>query len=237
MSPSSPLRALALSAVLASTAALAGCHGVPSALSHAASKAARSAAARAASSGSGSGSYSSSSDHVSSNGLLKIHDPKKVTYSVHFTTCHFGDGGQLPDPKCTPGAIDPSVTQSNLKSTICKKGGYTKKVRPSSYETGKAKYETAYPAYGVSHSKKSELDHLVSLELGGSNDIANLWPEVGKQPNPKDKVENDLHAAVCDGDVSLAAAQEAIATNWETADAKLGITGKDEKGDRAGNGG
>src|SRR5437899_10589314 len=25
----------------------------------------------------------------------------------------------LPDPKCTPGAIDPAVTQDNIDSTIC----------------------------------------------------------------------------------------------------------------------
>lgn len=217
MSPS-PRRArvLTLAVALALTAALAGCKS--SGLSSLSS----------GSGGSGSaGSGSDSSQYQSSGHLLKIHDPKQVTYSVHFTTCHFGDGGQLPDPKCTPGAIDPAVTQSDLKSTICKKGGYTKKVRPSSEETSKAKYDVAYPAYGVSHSRKSELDHLVSLELGGSNDIANLWPEVGKEPNPKDKVENDLHKAVCDGDVSLAAAQEAIATDWETAEAKLGISSSD----------
>ena len=222
MSPSTPLRVLAVSASLVATVALSGC---------------KSSDFSSLSSGSGGSGSGSAAARTSSNGLLKIHDPKKVTYSVHFTTCHFGDDGQLPDPKCTPGAIDPDVTQSNLKSTICKKGGYTKKVRPSSYRTGKAKYKVAYPAYGVSHSKKSELDHLVSLELGGSNDIANLWPEVGKEPNPKDKVENDLHEAVCDGDVSLAAAQEAIATDWETADAKLGITSKDKTDDGARNGG
>src|ERR1700687_1954524 len=35
----------------------------------------------------------------------------------------------LPDPKCTPGAVDPSVTQDNIDSTICV-SGYTKTVRP-----------------------------------------------------------------------------------------------------------
>ena len=69
----------------------------------------------------------------------------------------------------------------------------------------------AYPAYGEPHSKKTELDHLVSLELGGANDAANLWPEYPPTPNPKDKVENALHAAVCDGKVTLKAAQNAIA--------------------------
>jgi len=54
--------------------------------------------------------------------------------------------------------------------------------------------------------------------------VANLWPEVGKLPNPKDKVENDLHKAVCSGKVTLAAAQQAIASDWMTAEAKLGVS-------------
>jgi hypothetical protein len=155
-------------------------------------------------------------------GLEKVHDPKQVTYSLTLTTCHFRDGGQLPDPKCTPGAIDPAVTQANIHSTICR-SGYTATVRPSAAATDKAKYNVAYVAYQVPHSAASELDHLVSLEIGGANDIANLWPEVGKQPNPKDAVENALHKAVCSGTVTLAAAQQAIASDWETAEARLGI--------------
>ena len=74
------------------------------------------------------------------------------------------------------------------------------------------------------HSKKTELDHLVSLELGGANDAANLWPEYPPTPNPKDKVENALHAAICDGRVKLTAAQNAIARNWETAEQVLGLS-------------
>lgn len=155
-------------------------------------------------------------------GLRKIHDPDKVTYSRTLTFCRFRDGGQLPDPACTPGAIDPAVTQQNIQSTICR-SGYTATVRPSESQTERAKFDVAYIAYHVRHSAKSELDHLVSLELGGANDIANLWPEVGKLPNPKDKVENDLHRAVCDGKVSLAAAQQAIAANWTTAEQRLGL--------------
>lgn len=177
-------------------------------------------------SGSGSGGTGTAGKGAGGGGrLLKLHDPKQVTYSITLQTCHFGDGGQLPDPACTPGGIDPAVTQANIHSTICKSGGYTKKVRPPESETERAKFDVAYPAYGVSHSKKSELDHLVSLELGGDNDIENLWPEVGKQPNPKDAVENDLHRAVCDGQVKLADAQDAIATDWETAESKLGLSG------------
>jgi hypothetical protein len=57
----------------------------------------------------------------------------------------------------------------------------------------------------------------VPLELGGSNATSNLWLEPGSIPNPKDKVENRLHDQVCAGEISLAAAQQAIATDWTTA--------------------
>ena len=62
-----------------------------------------------------------------------------------------------------------------------------------------------------------EVDHLVPLELGGNNDIANLWPEAA-YPAPgfheKDKVENYLHDQVCSGAIPMKEAQIEIATNW-----------------------
>lgn len=77
-----------------------------------------------------------------------------------------------------------------------------------------------YLEYGIaSHATgEYEVDHLISLELGGSNDISNLWPE-SAEPIPgfheKDKVENYLHAEVCSGNISLKEAQLKIANNWE----------------------
>lgn len=154
--------------------------------------------------------------------LAKIADEGQVTYSLRLASCHARDGGQLPDRHCTPGSVDPAVTQATIGSTICR-SGYTETVRPPESETNHAKFDVAYPAYHIPDGVRSELDHLVSLELGGSNDISNLWPEVGSLPNPKDRVENALNRAVCDGRVSLATAQRAIATNWMTAEARLGL--------------
>lgn len=125
-----------------------------------------------------------------------------------------------PDPACTPGAVDEAVTQSNIDSTICR-SGYTTKVRPPVSATDEIK-RAMYTAYGDANGTPSELDHLVSLELGGSNDTANLWPEPGALPNPKDSVENALHKAVCAHKITLTAAQQAIATDWTTA---LTVTG------------
>lgn len=164
---------------------------------------------------------SSSTTHQARVGALAaVHDPGKVTGTVP-ASCHAGPG-PTPDPACTPGAIDPAVTQQNIATTICR-SGYTAKVRPSTSQTDKAKAQM-YKAYAIPAHTTSELDHLVSLELGGSNDIENLWPEVGSLPNPKDKVEDILHRALCSGKVTLAAAQQAIATNWQTAEHTLGLS-------------
>ena len=116
----------------------------------------------------------------------------------------------LPDSACTPGAIITTAT----KSEICQPG-YSRSVRnvPTSVKS------QAYAEYGVTHHSTGqyEVDHLVSLELGGSNDISNLWPELAS-PKPgfheKDKVENYLHDQVCSGAISLQKAQVEIATNW-----------------------
>lgn len=62
-----------------------------------------------------------------------------------------------------------------------------------------------------------EVDHLISLELGGSNDIHNLWPQpyFGEwNAHMKDKLENKLHKMVCSGKISLKAAQDLISHDW-----------------------
>jgi hypothetical protein len=86
-----------------------------------------------------------------------------------------------------------------------------------------------FAAYGVPYAQRGgyELDHLISLELGGDNAEANLWPEPHDRSGipgsqTKDGIENRLHNLVCAGRVDLAAAQHAIATNWETALATYG---------------
>lgn len=129
--------------------------------------------------------------------------------------CHMR--GQLPDPECTPGAINPNVTQANIHQTICV-SGFTKTIRPPESYTNRLKAEQMVE-YGFTDSIHAhEEDHLISLELGGSpDDPHNLWPEPDSSPNPKDKVEDLLHRAVCAGRVSLHEAQVRIATDWTAA--------------------
>jgi len=106
------------------------------------------------------------------------------------------------------------VTQANIQSTICV-SGYTATVRnvPASEKTA------VYKEYGITHHApySFEVDHIVSLELGGSNSIANLYPEAYANPNGarvKDRLENAMHAAVCAGTLALKTARGEIASNW-----------------------
>jgi hypothetical protein len=131
-------------------------------------------------------------------------------------SCHARGSGlySLPDPHCTPGAISPAVTQANIQSTICS-DGYTETVRPPESITEPEK-EASVAAYGDSGPLHDyEYDHLVPLELGGApNDPRNMWPEPGASPNRKDAVEDQLRQEVCDGRMTLAHAQRAIAADW-----------------------
>jgi len=119
----------------------------------------------------------------------------------------------LPDPRLSPGDVltsDPKI--------ICV-SGYTQTVRnvPQSLK------EQVYKAYGITRREPGEyeIDHIISLELGGSNSIRNLYPESYKtQPlnaHVKDKLENRLHALACSGKITVQEAQKAISTNWTTA--------------------
>lgn len=119
-----------------------------------------------------------------------------------------------PDPSCTPGAVNPAVTQATIDRTICV-SGWTATVRPPANVTEPEK-RASMAAYGDTGSIRDyEYDHLVPLELGGAvNDPRNLWPEPGGSPNPKDGVENALRGMVCAGQMPLARAQRIIATSW-----------------------
>jgi hypothetical protein len=133
--------------------------------------------------------------------------------------------GSLPDPICTPGALNPQVDQSNIQSTICVQG-YTKTIRPPvSYTDALKRHQMAQYGYTDALSAHEE-DHLIALELGGNpRSPANLWPQP-YSPAPgaheKDRVENAAHTAVCSGRMGLATAQSAIASNWITLGHTLG---------------
>lgn len=123
----------------------------------------------------------------------------------------FAWSADKPDPKLTPGvALDVPL------ETLCKPG-YAGTVR----NVPESEKKAVYKEYGIKFykgiGKDYEVDHLISLELGGSNDIKNLFPQNYAGPygaHQKDLVENWLHRQVCSGKISLKDAQTEISTDW-----------------------
>jgi hypothetical protein len=80
--------------------------------------------------------------------------------------------------------------------------GHLATTRESLKDKAYARYHLKRVAYAY------EVDHLVSLELGGSNALTNLWPEYYYDPwgaRTKDRLEGKLHDLVCAGRLSLVA--------------------------------
>jgi hypothetical protein len=121
--------------------------------------------------------------------------------------CHVD--GLLPDRACTPGA---AATRS--LDVVCRTS--TRQRR----HVDRALRRRVFLEYGLAPREPSEafeVDHLIPLELGGSNELANLWPEASPGFHEKDRVEDELHARVCSGRMTLDAAQRAVAADWTRA--------------------
>jgi hypothetical protein len=121
--------------------------------------------------------------------------------------------GPLPDRRCSPGAYSSGLT----KAVICSGAFRTSTIR-NVPDSEKHAVEQEYGMAPGSYGRTIEIDHIVSLELGGSNDIANLFPEPGAGTadyHVKDALENRLHDLVCSGAMTLRTAQRGIASDWE----------------------
>ena len=142
---------------------------------------------------------------------LLLTGQETLTLDVRTKTAPCAIRGALPDHSCTPGAVFADATADRICAP-----GYSRLVRSVSQKI----HEQAFAEYGFGYPQPFgafEVDHLIPLELGGNNDIANLFPEAA-DPQPgfheKDLVENYLHEEVCAGRVELSVAQDRIANNW-----------------------
>ena len=124
--------------------------------------------------------------------------------------------GANPDRLCSPGAYYSKLTTA----VICASTFRTGPIR-NVPDSEKHQVEIEYGLEAKHYGSTLEIDHIVSLELGGSNDIANLYPEEATLPagapgfHVKDKLENKLHDLVCDGTMTLRSVQQKIAANWQ----------------------
>jgi hypothetical protein len=124
--------------------------------------------------------------------------------------------GVLPDRRCSPGAYAAKLTQKVVCSKSFRTSDYRHVTRGTMHDV-----ERAYGMEAKNYGAALEIDHIISLELGGSNDPANLYPErltfANHQPGYriKDKVETKAAKAVCAGTITLSYAQHQIAANWK----------------------
>jgi hypothetical protein len=115
----------------------------------------------------------------------------------------------MPTRVLTPGKAD-----TVSLAVIC---GTTTKSRRDVTEATKTK---VFKEYGIKTRVGYEVDHLIPLAIGGSNAIANLWPQPAT-PVPgfhqKDLLEVKLHALVCSGKLDAKKAQTQVASDWSAA--------------------
>jgi hypothetical protein len=133
------------------------------------------------------------------------------------------NGFPMPDPKCTPGAINETLTLAVMEET-----NFTTACVRDRAESSEAKevtytwYNVRKPTNNTHENQTCELDHLISLELGGADTLDNIWPQCGPSKvvlnaryfKRKDAVENYLANQVRKGNMTLADAQKAIVADW-----------------------
>lgn len=133
------------------------------------------------------------------------------------------NGFPVPDPSCTPGAFNPTVTLEILKDpnfrTGCIRDQATKPaVKAETYDW----YGIKHPSNNKGTNQVCELDHFVPLELGGADTLDNIWPQCGPSGvklndryfKQKDLVEDFLAAMVKADKADLDRARKCIAADW-----------------------
>jgi hypothetical protein len=137
----------------------------------------------------------------------------------------------LPDPKCTPGAINPTVTLAVMQTapkptpagfrTCCVRNQITsEQAKNATYGW----YGITKPANNTGQTQVCELDHLIPLEMGGADTLNNIWPQCGPTKASlynryfkiKDQVEDYLTAQIKAGTIDLDTAQKGISSDWTT---------------------
>ena len=144
-------------------------------------------------------------------------------------SCHVriaADGYRLPDPACTPGAINPTLTVAVLTDPAFRTGMVRDKV------TSEDQKRIVYSWYGITPpanntgaSQTCELDHVVDLASGGADTLDNIWPQCqapGAAPVPvgvrefkiKDRFAEHNVVALIKAGGNLADLQRRIASDW-----------------------
>jgi hypothetical protein len=107
------------------------------------------------------------------SGLIKTPAPARHRHHHHAHPPATAQRDGVPAVDVPRRSLTPGVAFAVGTARICV-SGYSASVR----NVPQAEATAVYDRYGVAHVPYAhEVDHLVSLEIGGSNAIANLWPE------------------------------------------------------------
>ena len=171
--------------------------------------------------------------HISPKASVSLNGAPTPTAASHaFGECHFGvaaNGMPLPDPKCTPGAVNPTLTVKILTDPRFRTGMVRDMV------TTEAQKEVVYGWYGLKKpdhnsgaNQTCELDHVVDLGAGGADTLDNIQPQCQRPTDPpvpvgkrwfKIKDANAEHVMIAalkagETDAQLQAQQKRIASDW-----------------------
>jgi hypothetical protein len=128
--------------------------------------------------------------------------------------------GDLPDPELTPGVVRSELSLPEICSA--KWGKDARAV------TAAMKRE-AFRRYGYSgnddprcdnansRTQRCEIDHRMPRELGGADDLRNIWPQpyFGTwNAHRKDRLENLIHRKVCARELTLEEGQAIFLGDW-----------------------
>jgi hypothetical protein len=126
---------------------------------------------------------------------------------IALVSVFFATSWQQAAASTASGAYDVNATAS----AVCTLG-YARRHRKVPYRIR----DRVYNAYGLArgHRRGYVIDHLIPLELGGANAIANLWPQPRPESKRKDRDEGRLHDQVCNGEITLAGARAEMIRLW-----------------------
>lgn len=139
---------------------------------------------------------------------------QKVTYRYHDITLN----GKTVKWQLPNRAVSPGIVRTKDLKELCDKSFRTGKFR---HTTHKMKVDVCHK-YGIMTGCPGpnwELDHIISLTVGGADEEGNLFPQDILQARIKDKLERTLgttHGLVCQGKVPIEQAQEWLANDWVT---------------------
>ena len=118
-------------------------------------------------------------------------------------------GLTMPDPRLTPGDVRPGVSRDALCAGP---------PRTARMVTRRAR-EEVFERYRIPPERWNQyvIDHLIPVELGGSGELRNLWPQPRSGvagAETKDRLERSFYRQVCNGVLDLGSAQRRLARDW-----------------------